>query len=325
MSRIKIDLKTATVEQYAAQILMILRDNAAGKRTVHYYPGSVESILQFEFAPKELGLDVRGGVLHEAGAFTTYGGDRGSADLRMHFHEAVNWLRKNGFVVRDHEQSSDQFIEVTSDGAMVEVDPRTMLFVIPRKWPYWKSEYQAGVVHLGLGKDGNESSGTAFVIGPNLFATCAHNCITDVFVFLGEDTIPATGIRQHPTADVAVFTMNPPITADLRVLPVRPDLPSAGGDVAIMGFPAVPLRRTTLNISTGTVETVSTDFRGQTEFIQVSIATAGGYSGGPLLDECGRVLGIASERTFEAVGEQSVPSRPFSQVVPAKYLLELLS
>jgi hypothetical protein len=36
------------------------------------------------------------------------------------------------------------------------------------------------------------------------------------------------------------------------------------------------------------------------------------------------VIGVVSERTFEDVGEAKMPARPFSQVVPARYLAELV-
>ncbi len=94
MSRIKIDLPTATTEQIAAQILVILKENGQGRPHVDYFPGSLESILQFEFAPVERGLDVRGGVLRQlGGAVSSYGGDRGSDLLRRRYYEAVDWLR----------------------------------------------------------------------------------------------------------------------------------------------------------------------------------------------------------------------------------------
>ncbi len=139
MSRIKIDLQHATTEQVAAQLLVILRENTSRRVSVGYYPGCLNSVLQFEFAPVALGLDVRGGVLCQpGGAFSSYGGDQGPDWLRKKYADAVSWLRHNHYIARDHTQSSDQFAEVTSDGASVEVDPSSVSFIIPRPWKHWR-------------------------------------------------------------------------------------------------------------------------------------------------------------------------------------------
>lgn len=325
MSRIKIDLQRATSEQVAAQLLTILRENTSRRVSVGYFPGSLESILQFEFAPAALGLNVRGGVLIQpGGAAGSYGGDRGPDWLRKKFADAVGWLRRNHYIVRDHTQSDDQFAEVTEDGSKAEVDPGRMNFVIPRPWKQWRSEYERGVFLLAVKKGGREFTGTAFLIGPNLFATCEHNFVGEVSVYLGDVAVPVREPKKHTSADVAIFSLDQPPGAEFRPLPLHTLLPESGDEVAIMGFPVVPQRLPILNFSAGMVESLPTDYRETNRFIQVSIATAGGYSGGPLLDTYGRVIGVVSERTFEDVGEARMPARPFSQIVPSQYLAELI-
>jgi S1-C subfamily serine protease len=325
MSRIKIDLKAASVEQVAAQLLTILRENGSGGTAGAYFPGCLESIQQFEFTPSALGLNVRGGVLIQSGgAVSSYGGDRGPDWLRKKYSDAVHWLRQKGYIVRDHTQRSDQFAEVTTDGQTALIDSATMLFVIPRQWTHWRAIYEKGVFHLGVRKGGDEFSGTAFLIGPNRLATCEHNFAGDVLVYIDNAEIAARDEKKHAATDVAVFSLGQSVSSPLVVLPLRDDLPSPGEEVAILGFPAVPQRQPTLNISVGAVEALPTNYRGDSQFIQVSIQTAGGYSGGPVIDQCGRVIGVVTERTFEAVKDADVPSRPFSQVVPVRYLKELL-
>lgn len=323
MSRIKINLQRATTEQCAAQLLAILRENVVQPPPLGY-PGSLESILQFEFAPAALGLNVRGGVwIQPGGAYSSYGGDRGPDWLRKKYAEAVNWLRHH-YIVRDHTQSEDDFVEVTSDGTSVEIDQSSMSFVISRPWRHWRAEYENGVFLLGVRKDGQEFTGTAFLIGENLFATCEHNFAGEVVVYLGETAVPVDSPKKHATADVALFSLAQPPGGSFHPLPIYTPLPTAGEEAAILGFPVVPQRLPTLNFCAGMVESLPTDYRATHQFIQVSIPTAGGYSGGPLLDAYGRVIGVVSERTFEAVGDAGVPARPFSQVVPTRYLAELI-
>ena len=264
-----------------------------------YFPGSLESILQFEFAPVERGLDVRGGVLRQlGGAVASYGGDRGSDLLRRRYYEAVDWLRQKGYIVRDHTQSSDQFAKVTQDGLAVGIDSQRMTFVIPRKWTHWRTEYEERVFLLSIKKGEDEFSGTAFQIAPNLFATCEHNFAGEVSVYVGDMAVAVRQVRMHPSADVALFSLVSPIAPPPDGLPLSQDLPSPGEDVAILGYPSVPRRQPTLNILVGAVESLPTDYSGDSQFIQVSILTAGGNSGGPLIEQCGRVLGVVSEKTL---------------------------
>lgn len=325
MSRIKIDLSRATTEEIAAQILAILKENCRGRSPVGYFPGCLESVLEFEFAPEERGLDVRGGVLHQpGGVYSSYGGDRVSDSLRKRFYEAVNWLRQRGYIVRDHTQSSDQFAEVTPDGSAVGIDLHRMTFVIPRSWPYWRSQFDEKVYLLSIKKGGDEFSGTAFQVAPNLFATCEHNFSGEVSVYVGDLAVAVRPKRSHPSADVATFSLDSSTAISTEGLALRPDLPNPGEEVAVLGYPSVPRRQPILNISVGSVESLPTDYGGTSQFIQVSIPIAGGNSGGPLIDHFGRVLGVVSEKTFEKVQDPSTPSRPFSQVVPARYVADLL-
>ncbi len=325
MSRIKISLPTATTEQIAAQILVVLKENGQGRPPGGYFPGCLESILQFEFAPVERGLDVRGGVLRQpGGGFGFYGGDRGSDSLRKRYFEAVNWLRQRCYIVRDHTQSSDQFAEVTRDGLAVGIDSHRMIFVIPRKWTHWRSEYEGRVFLLSIRKGDDEFSGTAFQISPNLFATCEHNFAGEVSVYVDDLAVAVRQERRHPSADVAVFSLDSPTVPQCEGISLRQDLPNPGEEVAILGYPSVPRRQPILNISVGAVESLPTDYKGSSQFIQVSIPIAGGNSGGPLIDQFGRVLGVVSEKTFEMVRDPAAPSRPFSQVVPTRYLSEVV-
>lgn len=325
MSRITIDFESATVEQFAAQILTLLRENSKGRPPGGYFSGCLESILQFEFSPVALGRNVEGGTLRQSGGVvSSYGGDRPPDWLRKKYYEAVNWLRQQGYIVRDHTQSSDQFAEVTSEGQAVDIDPATMLFVIPRQWTHWRAEYENSVFHLGIRKGDDEFSGTAFIIAPNRFATCEHNFAGDVVVYVRGEAVAICDEVKHSSADVAVFSLRNALQPPPSALPIRHELPSPGEEIAILGFPSVPLRQPTLNISVGAVESLPTNYKGDEQYIQVSTQTSGGNSGGPVIDQCGRVVGIVIENTFESVADSKVPAKPFSQVVPVQYLLELL-
>lgn len=193
-------------------------------------------------------------------------------------------------------------------------------------WSDWANRYASLVLHLGITKtNGDLGSGTAFLCKTGRFATCAHNVVGHVRVHAYVDNREAEIERMlpHPTADVATFSLPGDIDVPKESMPLRDELPSPGEEVAALGFPAIPQRQPTLGIYPGHVESCSPDYSGSSRFIQVSIQTAGGLSGGPVIDRRGRVLGIVSERTFEDVADERIPARSFRQVVPISYLLEL--
>jgi S1-C subfamily serine protease len=198
-----------------------------------------------------------------------------------------------------------------------------MAFVRPRDWTYWRPAYGHSVYHLSIRLTERDAGGTAFRIGERRFATCAHNLAGTVTVYVGEQEVPIENPRQHDAADIAVFSVPSGIDLSGRPLPLKMALPAAGEEVAAFGYPAVPLRQPTLNILVGSVESLPTDYGGTGQFIQVSLGTSGGVSGGPLIDKCGRVVGVVSERTFEAVATPSIPAKAFPQVVPISYLADL--
>ncbi|QDU94107.1 S1 family peptidase [Lignipirellula cremea] len=324
MTHISINLNDASTEQYAAQILLIVRENAETRPAGDYYPGCLESILQFEFSPSALGLDVRGGVLRQSGgAVSSYGGDRPPDWLRQKFGEAVNWLRQRGYLVRDHSQSNDQFVEATSEGRRVEIDTLTMKFLIPRNWTEWHRQYSGLVFHTSTELATKMASGTAFLFGHRRFGTCAHNFQGPLVVYICGQEVEAIDVIKNDISDVASFTIPEPVALPSETLPVSTTLPEPGSEVAAMGFPAVPLRQPTLGIYIGSVEAVPTDYSGASQFIQVSFQTAGGNSGGPVFDQLGRIVGIVSEKTFEQVVDHRVAARAFSQVTPIARLFEI--
>ncbi|GEM_PF-6577293 len=127
MSRVKIDLQKCSVDQMAGQILTILRTNERERPPAGYFGGSLESILQFELAPKALGRNVtETGVLVMNGAYQAYGGERGPEWLRRKYFDAVNKLRTRGLIYDDPDQSSPEFVVLSEEGRSVPVDPVTM-------------------------------------------------------------------------------------------------------------------------------------------------------------------------------------------------------
>lgn len=105
---------------------------------------------------------------------------------------------------------------------------------------------------------------------------------------LGE-TLPASLVREDSQNDLAIIKVN------RRTVPLafRSGGRVRGGDaVTIIGFPLSNILSKEPHITTGSITALS-GINGDVRFLQVSAPMQSGNSGGPVLDESGRVIGVA--------------------------------
>jgi S1-C subfamily serine protease len=157
----------------------------------------------------------------------------------------------------------------------------------------------------GLGVEGS-----GWAAGPGLIVTNAH-------VVAGEDdtsvttpggaSLPATAVHYDPENDLALLH----IDADLPSLQIAPNSAS-GADAAVLGYPENGPYAVTPARLGETRDTISQDSYGRGP-IRRSIASLrgnvrSGNSGGPLVDDSGRVLGtVFAATTSGAPGGFAVP------------------
>jgi len=146
----------------------------------------------------------------------------------------------------------------------------------------------------GLGVEGS-----GWAAGPGLIVTNAH-------VVAGEDdtsvttpggaSLPATAVHYDPENDLALLHVD----ADLPSLPIAPN-PTSGADAAVLGYPENGPYAVAPARLGETRDTISEDSYGRGP-IRRSIASLrgavrSGNSGGPLVDNRGRVLGTVFAAT----------------------------
>lgn len=154
-------------------------------------------------------------------------------------------------------------------------------------------------------------SGSGFVVAPNLVVTNAHVVAparqgaeygVAVVPPEGDGLLPATIIRYSPLTELALLEFRGPNLAPLTISTVEPH---AGDGVVALGYPDVDyqgatgadlLRPTPASRTSGQIASLRD--RAPTgdpiPTINHEAIISSGSSGGPLLDECGRVIGVNS-------------------------------
>jgi TonB family protein len=142
---------------------------------------------------------------------------------------------------------------------------------------------------------GNRTSGTAFVVSDDGLLLTAFHVIDGASLIMvkcpGVDPRPAFVEAKAPTVDLAVLRVKwlPPLKDHLSL---ATGAPAAIGDrVFTIGYPSPNVLGVEPKYTEGTISS-TVGPRGDASFYQVSVPVQPGNSGGALLDESGRVLGI---------------------------------
>jgi S1-C subfamily serine protease len=145
----------------------------------------------------------------------------------------------------------------------------------------------------GLAGGPRSSSGTGFVVArEGLIVTNAHVIAGCRRVSLPDGT-PLRVVRSDERRDLALLRAERAFPVSL---PLREASPAELGEaVLILGFPFGQTLGTGLTVTNGIV-TGMTGLGGDARRFQTNAAIQPGSSGGPVLDEQGRVIGIANSR-----------------------------
>ena len=155
--------------------------------------------------------------------------------------------------------------------------------------------------------------GTAFHIGDGEWITAAHviGLADEVVLLNGSNTQTATVVGTDFDTDVAVVHAS----AEIASVVMAGEPPSVGDPVLAAGFPLYDA--TSASVTRGVVSRLERDpWLG--ELLLTDTAVNPGNSGGPLLDECGHVVGMVVEKIVsldvEGVGYAVSASELMSQL-----------
>ncbi len=165
--------------------------------------------------------------------------------------------------------------------------------------------------------DEADGNGTAFVVTEDGYlATCAH-VVRDtkkVAVTIGERTYAATVVSMDDEHDLALLKIP---AHGLTPLPLADsDAVELGQEVRAFGYPLSHLLGDDLKVTRGTVAGLSK--REGSRVIQIDAAVNPGNSGGPLVDDRARVIGVVNAK----ISAEDVENVGFA--VPINYLKRML-
>lgn len=162
------------------------------------------------------------------------------------------------------------------------------------------------VVCVNIRRPTGIASGTGFLVAqPGFFVTNSHvvrDGLSAEAVLPDGDVVSATLWMNLPEFDLALLQLatDHPKTKEIPILELSPGAPAVGAEVWAIGYP-----RTGLTLTKGMINGVRTHADLKQEFpeiverysascvwLQTDCTINAGNSGGPLLDERGRVIGV---------------------------------
>lgn len=171
-----------------------------------------------------------------------------------------------------------------------------------------------------------KGSGTGSVISPSGFILTAAHVVEDsgyLEVVTPEGRFPASVLSLDATNDVALIKVERTFS---NIIPLgRSGEVRLGASVSTIGFPNIDIQGLSPKVTKGLISGEN-GFQNDVRLWQISVPVQPGNSGGPLLDEKGRVVGIVvsqlnCHQAMEATG--SIPQN-VNYAIKASYFEPLL-
>jgi serine protease Do len=159
-----------------------------------------------------------------------------------------------------------------------------------------------GVVRIEAQHCGGGALGTGFLVAPDLVVTAAHVVGGSSALWLSTADHGAAGriVGLDAGADLALVALDAPFGG--HVFEVAAERPDVGAPVALIGYPLGEPLSLAVGAVSGLDRTSAWEGGELTGLVQTDVAANPGNSGGPLLDQEGRVVGVLVGGVVEAAG-----------------------
>jgi S1-C subfamily serine protease len=135
--------------------------------------------------------------------------------------------------------------------------------------------------------------GTGFAINDDGVIITSYHVVKDAkqieVQFQDGTAAPAKVLKKSPNIDIAILKIDRP-TPNYLVMDSQPEL-AVGDHVFTIGFPVEELLGQEPKFTDGAISSLS-GIKGEATFVQITVPVHPGNSGGPLLSEDGKVVGV---------------------------------
>ena len=214
-------------------------------------------------------------------------------------------------------------------------------FVYTRNW------FERSIVPIvGINANGDEDIGSAYYIGDNMFVTAAH-CVNGLKTMnlLLDDRCPI-GLKEVWFAndvDPQLYDVAIIVTDDEIDIPtLRFDEAVVLDPVVVMGYPPIPGMFPIQTTETATVGALiphqksaigevvspSKNYISKLDYFIINARVKGGNSGGPVINQCGKVIGTVVETPFDSQGgalSGRYDIMGYGLCLPSKYVSQLIN
>lgn len=232
----------------------------------------------------------------------------------------------------------DEFIQNLNYGVY---DFKYQGFVYTRNW------FERSVLPIaGVKINGDEDMGTAYYIGGDLFVTAAH-CVNGLerFNLLLDDKIPVklrevwfAEDKDSNDYDLAIIVAD----EQIRIPALLRDEPFVLDPVLVMGYPPIPgmfpiqtaetasvgaYVKPNQKAAVGQVISPTKSYFSDLDYFIINARIKGGNSGGPVINESGKVIGTVVQIPFDNQGGSSggrYDIMGYGVCLPSKYIDDLI-
>ena len=172
----------------------------------------------------------------------------------------------------------------------------------PASWPEVVAEVQSGVGQLSVTGCAVNSTGTGFLVAPDLVVTAAHvvDDAAAISIDFGGTSVGGEILGFNELADLALVRLESKAAG--HQFQFQSSEPPIGTEVAALGFP----QRESLTLTRGVVSGLNRDINFGSgvigNMLQTDTAINPGNSGGPLLNLEGKVTGVVSATRKDSEG-----------------------
>lgn len=162
--------------------------------------------------------------------------------------------------------------------------------------------------------------GTGVIVSlKGLVATCEHviRQAKSISIKVGSRQIPAEVYKKDQERDIAVLKLIKEVKNSVHIEEVG-EL-KQGREIFVLGFSLKSglrdSKRECASLSKGIISKIQTNGSGRVDYIQINASVDHGFSGGPVFDESGRIIGFVTTALFEGMA-CCIPTDTVLSLVP---------